>query len=398
MAVVSFLTEPNYLDKATLYKNARLVIPTADAKDQRWLIIFYVFDAQQGKVVRKRNFECNKFTDLNQRQKFANKFIKQVNEKLAEGFIIDVSKTNIDKAKNDILENNNITLHQALDFAISTKTKLRPRTHKTYADHIKGFKEYTTSDLPLQACNEKLVKQFIKKKSETLAIRSINNYIGSLRTMFEVLITEKIITENPWKTITKTKNPRGRNIAYTTEQQKNILQLMEKKCPELLLFCQTMYYTLARPNELCHIKVKHIDMFKPNSLFIPAEISKNNTDRHISLPPPIYKLLKPIKDNCNGNHFIFGRGIIPGPEHLPAKNVAQSYSKRVLSKFNLGSDYTLYSWKHTGVVTNYINGMSPAALRMQIGHNDTGSFETYLKSLGMMENKEVMDNYVELPK
>jgi hypothetical protein len=48
------------------------------------------------------------------------------------------------------------------------------------------------------------------------------------------------------------------------------------------------------------------------------------------------------------------------------------------------------------VVNNYLGGLSPASLRMQIGHNDTGSFEKYLKSLGLFENKEVMENYVEL--
>lgn len=398
MAVISFLTEPNFLDKAINYKNARLVIPDSTAKDQRWVIVFYVFDAQQGKVVRKRNFECNKITDLKKRKIWADKFVKQVNAKLEDGFIIDANKSKIEKLKHNITQTNNITIHQALDFALNTKIKLRPRTYKTYADHAKGFKEYTDFNLPLQACNEKLVKQFIRHKTEKLAIRSINNYIGSLRTLFEVLIAEKFIETNPWKTITKTKNPRGRNIAYSTEQQKALLNYMDKNCPELLLFCQTMYYTLARPNELCHLKVKHIDMFKPQSLFIPAEISKNGTDRHVSLPPPIYKLLKPIKDKIHGDYFLFGRGIIPGPLHLPAKNVAQSFSKRVLDKFKYGSDYTLYSWKHTGVVANYINGMSPAALRMQLGHNDTGSFETYLKSLGMFDNKEVMNNYKELPK
>jgi hypothetical protein len=35
---------------------------------------------------------------------------------------------------------------------------------------------------------------------------------------------------------------------------------------------------------------------------------------------------------------------------------------------------------------------------MQIGHTDTGSFEKYLKSLGLFENKEVMNSYVTLPK
>jgi integrase len=397
VAVISFLTEPNFLDKATNYKNARLVIPDSTAKDQRWVIVFYVFDAQQGKVVRKRNFECNKITDLKKRKTWADKFITQVNAKLEDGFIVDANKTKIEKLKQGLEQTNTITLHQALDFALNTKIKLRPRTYKTYADHAKGFKEYTDFNLPLQACNEKLVKQFIRHKTEKLAIRSINNYIGSLRTLFEVLIAEKIIDTNPWKTITKTKNPRGRNIAYSTEQQKVLLNYMDKNCPELALFCKTMYYTLARPNELCNLQVKHIDMYRPKHIYIPAEISKNGIERHVVLPPPIYELLKPLK-KLKPDLYLFGKGIKPSMEPLPARYVTASYFTRVLDKLKFSKEYTLYSWKHTGVVTNYLAGMSSGALRMQIGHADTGSFETYLKSLGMFDNKEVMNNYKELPK
>lgn len=402
MAVISFLSEPNYLDKATTYKNARLVIPNPEAKDKRWFIIFYVYDAQKGKVVRKRNFECNKFSDLKQRQKWANKFIDQVNKKLQDGFIVDASKSKLQETKAKIQGKQNITILEALNLALLSKSKLRAKTQYNYNSYAVGFKKFIDPGANILSVNEKLCKKFLQhlatktEKREALGIRSINNYHQHLSTLFQYLVQEEIIPENPWVKIPHDKNPRGKNLAYTPEQQKLLLQFMDKNCPNILLFCQTMYYTLARPNELCHLKIKHIDLYRPQHLYIPASISKNGIERHVALPPPIYKLLKPLLNEPK-EYYIFGKGIKPNPIPYPARYISSSYNERVLKKLNFGKDYTLYSWKHTGVVTNYLAGMSSGALRMQIGHTDTGSFETYLKSLGMMDNKEVMNNYIELP-
>jgi len=403
VAAISFLTEPNFLDKANQYQNARLVIPGKDAKDQRWLIIFYVYDAQQGKVVRKRNFECNKFEDLKKRQKFADKFIKQVNDKLAEGFIVDSQKTNLRNTKTKIETKENITIKEALDLALLSKTKLRAKTQYNYNTYVIGFYKFIDSSANISSINEKLCKKFLKDLElktdfhKPLGIRTINNYHQHLSTLFQYLVQEEIIKENPWVKIPHNKNPRGKNLAFTPDQQKKLLDYMDKNCPKLLLFCKTMYYTLARPNELCNLKIKHIDMYRPQHLYIPAAISKNGIERHVSLPPPIYKLLAPLKKQPQ-EYYIFGKGIQPNSEPYPARYISSSYNERVLKKLKFGTDYTMYSWKHTGVVTNYLNGMSSGALRMQIGHSDTGSFETYLKSLGLFENNEVMNNYVELPK
>jgi hypothetical protein len=64
---------------------------------------------------------------------------------------------------------------------------------------------------------------------------------------------------------------------------------------------------------------------------------------------------------------------------------------------NYPNDYTMYSWKHTGVVFLYRNNIPRASIRMQAGFMDDKSFETYLKSLGLFENELLITSYPSLP-
>jgi hypothetical protein len=57
----------------------------------------------------------------------------------------------------------------------------------------------------------------------------------------------------------------------------------------------------------------------------------------------------------------------------------------------------MYSWKHTGVVSLYRNNVTRASIRMQAGFLDDKSFEAYLKSLGLFENEQIMNQYPSLP-
>jgi integrase len=394
----SFLVESDYVNKTTTYKNARLIIPNADAGDKRWYILFYVYDKQQNKTIRKRDFSCNKIADIKKRNDYCKKFITQLDAKLQDGYIIDSEKSAIRNTKTKATNNEQITLMEAMNLALKHKEKLRAKTHYNYTTYVNGFYKFIPGTVNLLSINAKTCKRFVASLEDNkLGIRTINNYVTHLSSLWAWLIAEEIISINPWTEIERPKNPRGKNIAYSPEQQKKLINYMDINCPELALFCKTMYYTLARPNELCNLQIKHIDLYRPKHLYIPAEISKNGIERHVALPPPIYQLLKPLKTQ-KPDFYIFGKGIKPNHEPMPARYVSASYKERVLDKLKLPSEYTMYSWKHTGVVTNYLAGMSSGALRMQIGHADTGSFETYLQTVGMFNNDEVMNNYKELPK
>jgi hypothetical protein len=49
--------------------------------------------------------------------------------------------------------------------------------------------------------------------------------------------------------------------------------------------------------------------------------------------------------------------------------------------------YTFYSWKHTGVISAHKAGVSDDDIMLQTGHKNYGSFQVYLKSLGLFQNE-----------
>ena len=395
VVLLSILIEPDYMSSPLPYRKAELIIPEETATDKRWYVKYYVWNAQQGKMIRKRDFKINSIVGESARKKWAKKFIDAINNKLEEGFHIDETKSKQQNLEKRAKSNQFISIKEATDLALKSREKLRAKTYKNYKDYLNGWLKRTDSSLHINTVTEKSLKPFLRQLSDEMSPRTYNNYLQHIATLFAYLVKEEIITENPWLKINKLKTGTGKNVAYKPDQQKQLLNYMEENWPLLKNYCEMMYYTLARPNEISHIQIKHIDMYRPKHLYIPEEISKNGHPRHVSLQNTIYKKMVKLK-KLNPEWYLFGKGVKPGPEFLEAKYVSQYYSSNVLKKLGYSKDYTLYSWKHTGVVNNYIGGLSPASIRMQIGHTDTGSFEKYLKSLGLFENKEVMNNYVEL--
>jgi integrase len=57
---------------------------------------------------------------------------------------------------------------------------------------------------------------------------------------------------------------------------------------------------------------------------------------------------------------------------------------------------TLYSWKHTGVVQAYKNGVDIKAIQLQCRHYSIEQTDVYLKSLGFVENTPFLNGIPEI--
>ena len=163
-----------------------------------------------------------------------------------------------------------------------------------------------------------------------------------------------------------------------------------------------MYYTMARPNEIAHMRVKWVGYKAPDKIYLPEDISKSCIERNITIPAPLQGILDSINlDKCNPDWYLFSTGLKPGPVHVPANKIADRFTTHVLKKLvdangnrKLGADYTLYSWKHTSVVNNYRAGMSRAALKQQLGYRYDYSLEAYLKSLALIDEPDLKNKFV----
>lgn len=370
----------------------RLVKPDEKNKDQRWVVVYYLWDPQAGKYVRKRNYSLNSEPLKDRHTAFT--FLKKELLKLMEEseFSVAVPK-DIQKA----------SIYKALELFLQSKKQLRKSTYEGYAKHVKHF----TAWLRSQAFNggvAQITPVTCRRYVEYLASRrklgnrTIKNYTDGIKTAFSEWKEAEVINENPWAKVKMPVPDEGKNIAYTHEQVRELLTFMKNGHEGLYRLCTFMYYTLARPNELSRLQVKHVGMNRPDKIYLPSEFSKNKTARHISINNDLKRFIDESGImELPKDWYIFSKRFMPGVEYYDSKNFGTRYRRAVLAKLNYADDYTLYSWKHTGVVHAYLNGMSPASIQMQIGHLNQNSFETYLKSLGLFENTEIHTKFPALP-
>ena len=57
--------------------------------------------------------------------------------------------------------------------------------------------------------------------------------------------------------------------------------------------------------------------------------------------------------------------------------------QKLIPELNLSEEYTLYSWKHSGVVSAYNAGVDIKTIQRQCRHSSLEQTDVYLKSLGL---------------
>jgi integrase len=375
------------------YKPARLVIPTTS---DRWYIIFYIYDVQCGQLKRKRFYDLPQAENKEQKIYLANLVCNQLNSKLASGILSDKNKYHKQLIADENFTNPlkyHIYVSVAVMRVIKAKEFSEERTQQTYTSIAQSFCDYiknTDKEPDIESFATIHAKNYLASLlTRGLSPRTFNNHLLTLRTIWQEGIDLKFFTTNPWKEIRRQKCSIGKNIAYLPHQQSEILKFAQSY-PHLLFLIRFMYYTLARTNEISQLQVKHIGMFTPDKIYIPASVSKNNHERHVIIPAGLEKeFIKYGIRKLNPEWYIFGKDKYkPGPVLMPTKRIGQKYREWILAKLKYPVVYTLYSWKHTGVIAAHKAGVSDDDIMLQTGHLDYGSFQKYLKSLSLYDNKE----------
>jgi integrase len=375
------------------YKPARLVVPKNDS--QRWYVIFYVFNQKTLKFQRVRDYTVNKFKTQKERKEFAKLFIQRINEKLRDGAIIGPVSYNRKNASEKILQ----TVHNIYSVESAVELALN---HKKSRSGERGIQAYTSvSKIFLEWCETKKIHTWsvalISQKEVSdffdyllterkVTAKTHNNYKTFLVSLFNVLIEKEIIKENPFSKVKKLKEVNlGKNIAFNSSQVKELKEYMQAQDGFLLLFCEMMFYTFMRPNEIRQIQLKHVDL-QGKRIFIPALNSKSKKAAAVYLPDVLAEKLKQyIHEVQDTEYYLFSKNETPDKYILPEDHMSKRF-KQVLKTLNYSEEYTFYSWKHTGVVHAYKSGIDIKSIQKQLRHSSIEITDIYLKSLGLEEN------------
>ncbi len=174
-------------------------------------------------------------------------------------------------------------------------------------------------------------------------------------------------------------------MAFNEKQMAAIKKILQEKDPGMWLFIQFIYYCYLRPYEVRQLKHSFLRLDK-NQIYVPGHISKNGKEGYVTMPESFCGVLTESKEFNSGQEYFFqSRG-----EVKPiSKNVMGVRYRNLTKDLNLSSDYTLYSWKHSGVVAAYRAGIDIKTIQSQCRHQSLEQTDIYLKSLGLNVNLAV---------
>lgn len=287
---------------------------------------------------------------------------------------------------------NEVTIKEAFELALKIKQSVLSKTSfPGFSSNIKRFEKWldtnnVSGDKSVFAITKKVVITYLNEVLENTSPRTRNNTRVDLSSLFQVLEDNEIIKENFIKKINVLKATPERNKTYSNTLQTDIYNYMEQNDKILLLFVKFISYNYLRPIEVCRLKVSDIDL-KDRKLYVKAKNSPVKT----KIIPEILINDLPDLSKMNKNHSLFTPFAIGGEWETSETDKRDYFSKRfkkVKDHFKLGTEYGLYSFRHTFITKLYnefAKQMTPfeakSKLMLITGHNTMDALEKYLRDI-----------------
>lgn len=390
--------EMNSDDKQIEYKEAYLNDANGDTS-RRWLIEFYVYNANTQKLQRKQVTVPSK---LNKKERYAwaSKQIESINELLRDGYHIkDPAPARKKKDEGPQVDPAFATMPGALKKILEIrKPNFRYRTYTSFKTPVNRFEEfckkYNYTDLPLNDYRQKHIVQFLDYCQHTYKFgnRSRNDYKGYLVTLLNGLVSRGYLKQNPAEGIKKERYESVKShVCFEKEEMKTLLESMPLW---LRTFCLVIYYCYIRPQELRYIKVKHFDLAN-RQVVVPGNISKNRKALWVTIPKALLPHLQEyFAHDPDPEYYAFGKWQKPGPVPTGKGYALDKYNK-YRDALQISKEKHLYSFKHTGNRDAYLAGVDIKSLQMQNRHHSLSETDKYLQELGLKKNLQI-DKFPEL--
>ena len=285
------------------------------------------------------------------------------------------------------------SLKKELDKVVSEKEfTIRKGTIKFYNSKINVFVNWCTANgiNTIEGLTEQTIINFFTHLSKTVRNGTYNLYLISLELLLKHIDKKYSAL---FESLTATRNDSVPSKFFAKKDIDAIKTIFEKECPQLWFFCQTMYFTLIRPNELRQLKISDFDI-ENRIITICGTISKNGKTSTIAMPNQFAEILiSHCIDKLPSNYFLFGEkgtpGLIPNTEFY-----FFSRHKYLLKKYNYDtSRFRLYSWKHTGAVAMVKSGIHIKFIQAQGRWHSLDMVDKYLRQLGAYDMSEVKEKH-----
>jgi len=376
------------------YKLSKIYSSDGDLKKD-WYVYYYYLNPITNKFHRFRiKNNLNRIRSLSERQERAEQIKVELDYKLIKGFNPFAQSVPKHEGEQNLIQN--------LDEAVELKKAFtRKRSYQSYFQIVKAFKSWLIQrklgEIKSSQISEAIILKFLDhvKTNRNVSNKTRNNYLMFLKALFNLLIERGMLAENPCKRIRRFPVEMGRNIAFSDDQKRRIIEYLEQKDQYLLLFVKFIYYCFLRPAELRRLKVQDFDL-KAYKIIVAPHVSKNKKLGVINIPAPFWSTVDSMNlSSFPPNYFVFSKLKQPAEFHI-GHNYFTLRHLQVLRKLQISPNHTLYSWKHTGVVRAFEAGIHIKDLQNHLRHSSLDMVNKYLKSLGLETSENLKNNFPQI--
>lgn len=362
------------------YREARLV-----ESGQRWYVVWYCWHIERGCLVRQRDYSINGIVDLEERRRRGLELVNEINALLRNGAVHG------DCEVAGAVATGGLRCGDAVNRILALKAPIvRRSVYLSLCSQVEDFIAFLREERLEQEGLEVLDRKLILRYRDRLLLRdlkpvTVNNYMTLIQLLFSEMVKREWIEDNPFAGLSRLKEEKSALNRAFTEEERRLLMPSIRRNAELYLCCQLMYYCFLRPNEIRMLQLEHVRL-EDGLIVVPGAVSKNGKSEYVTIPMPLRDYLEGLGlERLPKKYYLLG---------LRAKafsrNVMSTRFRKLRDRLELSKDCTLYSWKHTGVVTAYRAGVDIKSLQRQCRHYSVAMTDAYLKSLGLYLNKEMI--------
>ena len=382
-----------------------------------WYIYYSFEDPDTGKLKRQQNIKAgaNLFKTKKQRFEFLDTMRENLSIFLNKGFnpyeahgktdeeVLEVifgvqdsgatiSTKTFQPVPSSLPSKRSVSIKTALTLGLDTKKRvLSENSYPQFRSRVNQFKKWLKQNNYLEKddilnINKNVVVEYLNSVLQNTSARTRNNARTDLGSLFQVLEDNEIIAENFVKKINVLKSTPVRNKTYTPVQENEILEYIQKTDKILLLFVKFISYNFLRPIELCRLRIEDIDVLD-KKLYFKAK----NAAVKIKIIPEILINEMPDISNLPKENYLFtpdGIGMTWIATESSKRDYFSKQFKKVKDHFGLGTEYGLYSFRHTYITKLYrefvktmTSHEAESKLMLITGHSTIDALRSYLRDI-----------------
>jgi len=391
--------------------------------DKRWYVYFSFRNPETGKLQRMKNIygDANRYTTKSDRLAVLSRYRSRLLKLLRLGFnpftdnlelFLEMKKKGFEnvplqkaeklpkketrRISNPELKEKKVNPESLIERAFQEvldrkKKRVSDVTIKGYTYSVNQFIAFMKEQFPktksVDEINKRMAQKFLNTILETKSSRTYNNARTNLSAVMQDIVDNDLANSNPFLSVKKMKTKPEMHKTYSPEKLEKVFDHLKENDPELLLFIKFVSYGFLRPIEACRLKVGDIDLKNKVVRFK----AKNKNHKTQLLPEILLDELPDLSKLNDGNWFFTPNGY--GREwEAEETNRRDHFSKRfkyeVKNKLKLGSDFTIYSFRHTFITKLYRElrkNQTPFEAKsylMQItGHQTMDALNKYLRDI-----------------